>query len=604
MLFSNTVNDNYKIINHRNVDKMIDVEFLQDLYSQVDLEINPVRFRNIISIYRDGIFQAYAPEKEWNFLQEYVGNKFLEKDRSFLIGLNHYIEFPKTELKKLLKSIAQRDLNSDSPKILCHTLIKLHFCALNEIYGINLVQIEEGLHYAIKKFLQSEQNFGTDAFNWLLGDSHSILTDAIELKVSLSEKKRKGLITNKEAEQIYTNQYGGLETAYGNFKEKNSNNEKEKQFVKDTNKESFLPSYGRRKDKIAFKNMDLAICLRNYSSKIFELRDKNKFLMGQVSTEKNRVFNTLLSKLKILPQEGKFYMLMELYKAVYEDYRVSKNTIKERSKGVVLSRKENIKTEANSNTKLLITNFASKTSNSRTLKLMRGVPVSRGLVIGKAHLVNDSTDSNQLKKGEILVAPGTDFNLVDSFYECAGSITEEGGILSHASIVARELKKPCLVGIKNLIRKIQNKDNLILNGTIGLVANLRDINVALIGTKIDAKIFGSKVARLSLLKRKGYPVLDGIAISFDPKKYNLLELNEILYKSTVNMWKTKFLIIRSSSSEEDGLKFSMAGKYESIKCSNNFNSFTKTLRKMEKANHLQIFIQPYIASSLGGVSFL
>ena len=118
MLFSNTVNDNYKIINHRNVDKMIDVEFLQDLYSQVDLEINPVRFRNIISIYRDGIFQAYAPEKEWNFLQEYVGNKFLEKDRSFLIGLNHYIEFPKTELKKLLKSIAQRDLNSDSPKIL------------------------------------------------------------------------------------------------------------------------------------------------------------------------------------------------------------------------------------------------------------------------------------------------------------------------------------------------------------------------------------------------------------------------------------------------------------------------------------------------------
>ncbi|WP_223898769.1 hypothetical protein [Lactobacillus huangpiensis] len=67
---------------------MIDVEFLQDLYSQVDLEINPVRFRNTISIYRDGIFQAYAPEKEWNFLQEYVGNKFLEKDRSFLIRKN------------------------------------------------------------------------------------------------------------------------------------------------------------------------------------------------------------------------------------------------------------------------------------------------------------------------------------------------------------------------------------------------------------------------------------------------------------------------------------------------------------------------------------
>lgn len=67
MLFSNTVNDNYKIINHRNVDKMIDVEFLQDLYSQVDLEINPVRFRNIIQFTEMEFFKLMHRKKSGTF---------------------------------------------------------------------------------------------------------------------------------------------------------------------------------------------------------------------------------------------------------------------------------------------------------------------------------------------------------------------------------------------------------------------------------------------------------------------------------------------------------------------------------------------------------
>ena len=41
--------------------------------------------------------------------------------------------------------------------------------------------------------------------------------------------------------------------------------------------------------------------------------------------------------------------------------------------------------------------------------------------------------------------------------KAGGIITDEGGITCHASIVARELKIPCLVGCKNAIKRL--KDN-------------------------------------------------------------------------------------------------------------------------------------------------
>ena len=35
-------------------------------------------------------------------------------------------------------------------------------------------------------------------------------------------------------------------------------------------------------------------------------------------------------------------------------------------------------------------------------------------------------------------------------------ITEQGGILSHAAIISRELNKPCIVGVKNATKKLKN----------------------------------------------------------------------------------------------------------------------------------------------------
>jgi phosphohistidine swiveling domain-containing protein len=48
-------------------------------------------------------------------------------------------------------------------------------------------------------------------------------------------------------------------------------------------------------------------------------------------------------------------------------------------------------------------------------------------------------------------------------------VTDQGGILSHAAIVARELKKPCIVGAQNATKKLKNGQIVSVDADLGVV---------------------------------------------------------------------------------------------------------------------------------------
>ena len=48
-------------------------------------------------------------------------------------------------------------------------------------------------------------------------------------------------------------------------------------------------------------------------------------------------------------------------------------------------------------------------------------------------------------------------------------LTETGGITSHAAIVSRELKKPCIVGIKELVASLEDGDLVEVDAERGVV---------------------------------------------------------------------------------------------------------------------------------------
>jgi len=79
---------------------------------------------------------------------------------------------------------------------------------------------------------------------------------------------------------------------------------------------------------------------------------------------------------------------------------------------------------------------------------LRGVPVSRGSVEGEVVVIDDPGDFAHMKRGAILVTRATDPSWTPLFTLASGVIVEVGGVLSHASTVAREYGIPALANVR------------------------------------------------------------------------------------------------------------------------------------------------------------
>ena len=93
---------------------------------------------------------------------------------------------------------------------------------------------------------------------------------------------------------------------------------------------------------------------------------------------------------------------------------------------------------------------------------LSGICASAGKVSGTAKIVLDPKNTD-FSEGDILICAMTLIDYVPLMKKAAGIITEQGNILSHAAIVARELHKPCLVGVKNVLRQIKSGQKITLD---------------------------------------------------------------------------------------------------------------------------------------------
>jgi pyruvate,water dikinase len=101
-------------------------------------------------------------------------------------------------------------------------------------------------------------------------------------------------------------------------------------------------------------------------------------------------------------------------------------------------------------------------------KMMRGTGTSPGSVTGRARIVEDPSLAN-LKKGDILVAKNADPGWTPVLSMVNGMVLEEGGLLNHCSIVARELGIPSIVGVRQATEKIPDGSLIMVDGGLGLV---------------------------------------------------------------------------------------------------------------------------------------
>ncbi|MFI6513068.1 PEP/pyruvate-binding domain-containing protein [Streptosporangium sp. NPDC050855] len=113
--------------------------------------------------------------------------------------------------------------------------------------------------------------------------------------------------------------------------------------------------------------------------------------------------------------------------------------------------------------------FDARGSVTPVSETVTGFPGSPGVVEGVARVLTGPEEGDRLAPGEILVTTLTNIGWTPMFPRAAAVVTDMGAPLSHASIVARELGIPAVVGTGNATMRLRDGDRIRVDGERGTV---------------------------------------------------------------------------------------------------------------------------------------
>ena len=103
---------------------------------------------------------------------------------------------------------------------------------------------------------------------------------------------------------------------------------------------------------------------------------------------------------------------------------------------------------------------------------VRGYAASPGVAEGIARVVRDVNEIGAVQQGEVLVCPVTAPSWGPVFPKIAAAVSDIGGMMSHAAIVAREYGLPAVVGTGHATKMIKTGDRVRVDGNNGTVTIL------------------------------------------------------------------------------------------------------------------------------------
>jgi pyruvate,water dikinase len=100
---------------------------------------------------------------------------------------------------------------------------------------------------------------------------------------------------------------------------------------------------------------------------------------------------------------------------------------------------------------------------------LNGAPASPGTIEGPARVVRSVTEIADVRDGEILVCGSTSPAWAPIFSKITGTVTDVGGVMSHAAIVCREYGLPAVVGTGRATAVIRTGQMIRVDGSAGVV---------------------------------------------------------------------------------------------------------------------------------------
>ena len=103
-------------------------------------------------------------------------------------------------------------------------------------------------------------------------------------------------------------------------------------------------------------------------------------------------------------------------------------------------------------------------------KLVQGLGVGNGSVIGKAVVANSAEEANsKVKEGDILVAKTTDPDYNPAIKKASGLVVEASGLTSHAAVIGLSLGIPVVVGATDATSKISDGSTITVDARRGAI---------------------------------------------------------------------------------------------------------------------------------------
>ncbi len=110
-----------------------------------------------------------------------------------------------------------------------------------------------------------------------------------------------------------------------------------------------------------------------------------------------------------------------------------------------------------------------ETGTAPASRVLTGLAASPGCVRAPVRIIHSLDEAASLEYGEILVTTSTDVAWTPLFLVASAILTERGGPLSHAFVVAREYGIPAIVSVPNLLDSLKTGDIVRISGQKGMI---------------------------------------------------------------------------------------------------------------------------------------
>ena len=115
-----------------------------------------------------------------------------------------------------------------------------------------------------------------------------------------------------------------------------------------------------------------------------------------------------------------------------------------------------------------------KEDGDSTPRVFFGRGVSKGIFRGEVLKIKSLQEVRATEaKGKILLSYSTDPGWFPYLNMAEGLITERGSLLSHSAILTRELEKPAVVNIPNIMEELQSGDIVEIDGDLGICSVIK-----------------------------------------------------------------------------------------------------------------------------------